>query len=83
MIKEVNCRRRKHNTRREDIGEFCSVTNSKTNSSPLPSAVLVNQLSKKQSCFFVIMFIESLWHPTPVLWPGKSHGWRSLVGCSP
>ena len=23
------------------------------------------------------------WHPTPVLWPGKSHGWRSLVGCSP
>ena len=23
------------------------------------------------------------WHPTPVLSPGKSHGWRSLVGCSP
>ena len=23
------------------------------------------------------------WHPTPVLFPGKSHGWRSLVGCSP
>ena len=23
------------------------------------------------------------WHPTPVLLPGKSHGWRSLVGCSP
>ena len=22
------------------------------------------------------------WHPTPVLLPGKSHGWRSLVGCS-
>ena len=22
-------------------------------------------------------------HPTPVLLPGKSHGWRSLVGCSP
>ena len=20
-------------------------------------------------------------HPTPVLLPGKSHGWRSLVGC--
>ena len=30
---------------------------------------------------------EALWrrqyHPTPVLLPGKSHGWRSLVGCSP
>ena len=23
------------------------------------------------------------WHPTPVLLPGKSHGGRSLVGCSP
>ena len=23
------------------------------------------------------------WHPTPVLLPGKCHGWRSLVGCSP
>ena len=23
------------------------------------------------------------WQPTPVLLPGKSHGWRSVVGCSP
>ena len=23
------------------------------------------------------------WQTTPVLLPGKSHGWRSLVGCSP
>ena len=23
------------------------------------------------------------WHTTPVLLPGKSHGQRSLVGCSP
>ena len=23
------------------------------------------------------------WHPTPVLLPGKSHGWKSLVGCGP
>ena len=23
------------------------------------------------------------WHPTPVLFPGKSHGRRSLEGCSP
>ena len=23
------------------------------------------------------------WQPTQVLLPGKSHGWRSLVGCSP
>ena len=23
------------------------------------------------------------WQPTPILAPGKSHGWRSLIGCSP
>ena len=23
------------------------------------------------------------WHPAPVLLPGKSHGQRSLIGCSP
>ena len=23
------------------------------------------------------------WYPTPVLLPGKSHGWRSLESCSP
>ncbi|XDA72781.1 hypothetical protein R6Z07F_003059 [Ovis aries] len=27
--------------------------------------------------------IEKEWQPTPVLLPGKSHGQRSLVGCSP
>ena len=25
-------------------------------------------------------FWRRQWHPTPVLLPGKSHGWRSLVG---
>ena len=30
-----------------------------------------------------IWFQRRQWHPTPVLLPGKSHGWRSLVGCSP
>ena len=23
------------------------------------------------------------WHPTPVVLPGKSHRWRSVVGCGP
>ena len=27
--------------------------------------------------------LERKWQPTPVLLPGKSHGWRSLVGYSP
>ena len=28
-------------------------------------------------------YVYVQWHPTPVLLPGKSHGRRSLVGCSP
>ena len=28
-------------------------------------------------------FWRRQWHPTPVLLPGKPHGWRSLVGSSP
>ena len=27
--------------------------------------------------------LEKEWRPTPVLLPGKSHGWRSLVGYGP
>ena len=27
--------------------------------------------------------LEKKWQPTPVSLPGKSHGWRSLVGYSP
>ena len=29
------------------------------------------------------MYQRRQWHSTPVLLPGKSHGWRCLVGCSP
>ena len=30
-----------------------------------------------------LVYWRRQWHPTPVLLPGKSHGWRSLEGCSP
>ena len=30
-----------------------------------------------------IAAMEEALAPTPVFFPGKSHGWRSLVGCSP
>ena len=29
------------------------------------------------------IFWRRQWQPTPLLLPGKSHRWRSLVGCSP
>ena len=32
---------------------------------------------------FMLFSQRRQWHPTPVLLPGKSHGQRSLVGCSP
>ena len=33
--------------------------------------------------FFTLMHWRRQWQPTPVLLPGESHGWRSLVGYSP
>ena len=36
---------------------------------------------KKNHCYILIW--RRQWQPTPVLLPGKSHGRRSLVGCSP
>ena len=32
---------------------------------------------------FTFMHWRRKWQPTPVLLPGESQGWRSLVGCSP
>ena len=34
------------------------------------------------SLFACLYNNKTQWHPTPVLLPGKSHGQRSLVGCS-
>ena len=65
---------------------FSRVSRGEVLSLPFPA-------SKAHSCldfwtFNVIIMGRVLtwrrqWHPTPVLLPGKSHGWRSLVGCSP
>ena len=39
---------------------------------------------KEKDKYHILMHIwRRQWHPTPVLLPGKSHGQRSLVGCSP
>ena len=38
---------------------------------------------KKQKSRATWLHGRRQWHPTPVLLPGKSHGWRSLEGCSP
>ena len=41
-------------------------------------------ISPKKRCrWLVSIWRRRQWHPTAVLLPGKSYGWRSLVGCSP
>ena len=37
----------------------------------------------RYSFLFINRLLVRQWHPTPVLLPGKSHGWRSLVGYNP
>ena len=39
--------------------------------------------SKNTKYIWLVLLWRRQWHATPVLLPGKSHGRRSLVGCSP
>ena len=39
--------------------------------------------SKLNFWHMLILYWRRQRHPTPVLLPAESHGWRSLVGCSP
>src|SRR5574340_1276234 len=45
------------------------------------ATTLLKQLLHFTKCYSKLR--RRQWHPTPVLLPGKSHGRRSLVGCSP
>ena len=38
---------------------------------------------EKNKYLLVSQYWRKQWQPAPVLLPGKSHGRRSLVGCSP
>ena len=49
----------------------------------LPSCMSLEKFLFRSSAHLLIRSRRRPWHPTPVLLPGKSHGWRSLVGCSP
>ena len=45
---------------------------------------LLHSVLKGQICLLLQVFLwRRQWHPSLVLLPGKSHGRRSLVGCSP
>ena len=46
-------------------------------------AILYLMKLRKIKYIRLVTQLEKAMAPTPVLFPGKSHGWRSLVGCSP
>ena len=48
-----------------------------------PSPPLFPFVHPTTFAWIYIFLPEKAMAPTPVLLPGKSHGWRSLVGCSP
>ena len=50
---------------------------------PVLQFVFVNVPSGLKFQFLLRQGQRRQWHPTPVLLPGKSRGWRSLVGCNP
>ena len=48
--------------------------------------ILLANVTKQTTLYLTSYVLGSRrrqWHPTPALLPGKSHGWRSLVCCSP
>ena len=66
-----------------NFGAFppCSFLSALTNGILEPS--LENKAGEKELQESKNMERRRQWHPTPVLLPGESHGWRSLVGCGP
>ena len=48
-----------------------------------PSLFIFNSSWPLFKLIITLSMPKQHWHPTPVLLPGKSHGQRSLVGCSP
>ena len=68
-----------------------SLTGASARSLPYPYfcqlPLIISAPGKHQATLFkAVLGFQSWrrqWQPTPVLLPGKSHGWRSFVGCSP
>src|SRR5574337_450319 len=67
-------------TLQSSINRGCSLYSVREQSCQLASQrwLEVNDLGR-----LVNRYGRRQWHPTPVLLPGKSHGRKSLVGCSP
>ena len=69
-------------TSRDDhVTDFCCQLQAEIMCVPLQ--VKLVKIHRLNFGIFFISFRRRQWKPTPVLLPGKSHGRRSLVGCSP
>ena len=71
----------------ESLASFLFIQNSSMSVKDI-NPLFISFFSSSSSLFPLIwcMYAKSQrrqWHPTLVLLPGNSHGWRSLVGCSP
>ena len=53
------------------------------NTLPQQPKITLTLLSKSEYLTYLVFGRGRQWQPTPVLLPGKSHGRRSVVGCSP
>ena len=49
----------------------------------ITQTIMTQMFEKKKKSLPLVINRRRQWHPTPALLPGKSHGRRSLVGCSP
>ena len=63
---------------------ICARWGKKNQPSPYPQTGWAGPAETRATCNRPrLCWRRRQWHPTPVLLPGKSHGRRSLVGCSP
>ena len=65
--------------------EYYNYTSFKSNNSAIKCTQFeyMFQYFLTKFCICIDSWPEREWHITPVLLPGKSHEWRSLMGCSP
>ena len=63
-------------------GRLARLTRLSSSSSTQILSISLSMASLVTKFYFTnVLSRRRQWHPTPVLLPGKSHGWRSLVGC--
>ena len=83
---------REYSKRTSDLGKDCTSSQRVPESphgrlSTQPQYVICLELERSSDHAYFVRFCDIYgrrqWHPTPVLLPGKSNGWRSLVSCSP